>query len=508
MNPFFEYLIKSTISLSLLYLLFKAFMKNDKTLILNRFLLLGILFISAIIPLLNFQFFQTEVPVKQVDLIREFVSVPMTFSPEFPTAATSVSEPIRTEINYWLLFYGGAILILIIRLLVSVGKVLQLIRNAEKQKLQNIVLAVVKEMIQPFTFLNHVVLSEKDLNENKNSIVAHEQAHIKQLHAIDLAVCEVFTLLHFFNPLMWLLRRDLKLIHEYQADQAVLNKGIDAQQYQLLVLQKAVGERRFALANSFSQKPILKRIKMMKKKKMKHWSGLKLIMFIPLIAFLLFAFNSESEKMPEIINPTENIIPITQNTHNQNQNERSGFNIEIKEEGNFIDDQNLTLDEIAKRAKAWQKTGREDLLLILDESIPIKRVDEVREALRNAKVYHVNQKSVNSDEIIYPAGDVTKLAEFSQGKFGVWMQEKLKPYLKDIPEDQDYWIFIGFIIDKNGKVSNGHVIGGDHPEINEAHNKVLSDIPDWTPAKKGNKTMSVYHTLMSIKRNQTTEVEK
>ncbi len=62
--------------------------------------------------------------------------------------------------------------------------------------------------------------------------MAHELAHIKQLHAIDLAVCEVFTLLHFFNPLVWLLRRDLKLIHEYQADQAVLNKGIDAQKYQ------------------------------------------------------------------------------------------------------------------------------------------------------------------------------------------------------------------------------------------------------------------------------------
>jgi len=210
----------------------------------------------------NFQFFQTEIPVKQVESFRDFISAPITFSQESPVVAPFVSQQIKREINYWLLIYGAAIFILIIRLIISVGKVLQLIRKAEKQKLKNIVLAVVKEMIQPFTFLNHVVLSEKDLNENKKIIVAHEQAHIKQLHAVDLAVCEVFTLLHFFNPLMWLLRRDIKLIHEYQADQAVLNKGIDAQQYQLLVLQKAVGERRFALANNFYQKPILKPIKM------------------------------------------------------------------------------------------------------------------------------------------------------------------------------------------------------------------------------------------------------
>ncbi len=82
MNPFFVYLIKSTISLSLLYLLFKVFMQNDKTLILNRFLLLGILLFSAVVPLLNFQFFHTEVPIKQVETIREFVSAPITVSPQ------------------------------------------------------------------------------------------------------------------------------------------------------------------------------------------------------------------------------------------------------------------------------------------------------------------------------------------------------------------------------------------------------------------------------------------
>ncbi|MBW6535893.1 MAG: M56 family metallopeptidase [Mariniphaga sp.] len=303
MNPFFEYLIKSTISLSLLYLLFKVFMQNDKTLLLNRFLLLGILLFSAVIPLLNFQFFQTEVPAKQVEFFRELVSVPIFISAETPVAEPSVLQPIKSEINYWMLFYGAAIFILIIRLLVSVLRVLQLIKKAEKQKLKNIVLAVVKEMIQPFTFLNHVVISEKDLNDNKKIIVAHEQAHIKQLHAIDLAVCEVFTLLHFFNPLMWLLRRDLKLIHEYQADQTVLNKGIDAQKYQLLVLQKAVGERRFALANNFYQKPILKRIKMMKKNK-NRWTHIKLLLFAPTLLLLLQAF-----ARPELISKPEEFVP-------------------------------------------------------------------------------------------------------------------------------------------------------------------------------------------------------
>ncbi|WP_372947402.1 M56 family metallopeptidase [Mariniphaga sp.] len=504
MNPFFEYLLKSTISLSLLYLLFKVFMQNDKTLLLNRFLLLGILFVSAVIPLLNFQFFQPEVPVIQVERFREFVSVPLFDAEEIPVTEPSVSQPVKNEINYWMLIYGGAVLILVIRLLVSVGRVLQLIQKAEKQKLKHIVLAVVKEMIQPFTFLNHVVLSEKDLNENKKIIVAHEQAHIKQLHAIDMAVCEVFTLLHFFNPLMWLLRRDLKLNHEYLADQAVLNKGIDAQIYQLLVLQKAVGERRFALANNFSQKPILKRIKMMKKKK-NRWNGLKLMLFVPFTTALLMSFS----KTAEITSPKVNLIEqnVAPKQIVQEQNEKAGFIIEIKRDGNYIDNKMISLEEVVRRAKSWQKTGREDILLIKDESISFKRVDEIREALQKANVYHVNQRTVNSDEIIYPAGDVTKLAEFSQGKFEEWMREQLKPYLEGIPKDQEYNVFFGFIIDKNGKVSEGHVINGNNPEINEAYNKVLNKIPDWIPAKKGNSTVSVYHTIMDGRKNYSTVIK-
>jgi biopolymer transport protein ExbD len=103
---------------------------------------------------------------------------------------------------------------------------------------------------------------------------------------------------------MWLLRRDLRLIHEYQADQAVLNKGIDATKYQLLVIEKAVGERRFAMANHFTQKPILKRIKMMHRKNLNRWNGLKLILFVPVTLLLLQAFSK-----PEMIQKSSEFIP-------------------------------------------------------------------------------------------------------------------------------------------------------------------------------------------------------
>ena len=304
MTPFFVYLIKSSVSLALLYILFRLAMRNDRMHTLNRFLLLGILLFSALIPFLNIQFLTKEVPVQQVEKIREFISTPV-FAPE-----TAVAENVPVEqagnfsINPYLVLYAGIILFLLTRLLVAVIRVLQLIKNAQMQKFSNIVLAVVKEMIQPFTFLDKIVLSEKDFKENKDMVIAHEHAHIKHWHAVDLVVCELFYLLHFFNPFMWLLRHDLKMIHEYQADQAVLNKGIDAQKYQLLVLEKAVGERRFALANHFTQKPILKRFKMMKKRK-KPWTGVKLLIFVPVLLLLLQAF-----ARPELITKPDDFVPV------------------------------------------------------------------------------------------------------------------------------------------------------------------------------------------------------
>jgi len=304
MTPFFVYLIKSTVSLALLYSLFRLAMRNDRMHMLNRFLLLGILLFSAVIPFLNIQFFTKEVVIQPVEKLREFVSTPV-IAPE-----TTVAENLPAEeagnfaFDPYLILYAGIISVLLFRLLVAVIRVLQLIKKAQKQKFRNVVLAVVKELIQPFTFIDKIVLSEKDFNENKDIIVAHEHAHIKYWHAFDLLICELFTLLHFFNPFMWLLRHDLKMVHEYQADQAVLNKGIDAQKYQLLVLEKAVGERRFALANHFTQKPILKRFKMMKKRK-KPWTGVKLLFFVPVLILLLQAY-----ARPELITKTDDFVQV------------------------------------------------------------------------------------------------------------------------------------------------------------------------------------------------------
>ena len=305
MTPFFIWLIKSSISLSLLYVVFKLFVSRDKLHTVNRFVLLGILLTSVIFPLLNIQFFHKEIQVSQITVSPEVIPSPVFSIPALVTGEQPVRGSYGFAINPWNVFYLLPVVVLGMRLVVGVLHVEKIIRKAEKQRLHKIVLAIVNDIIQPFSFMNKIVLSKKDFTENKDILVAHESAHIRHFHTIDMIICELFAVLHWFNPFIWLLRRDLKLTHEYQADQAVLKAGIDIKKYQLLVLEKAVGERRFAMALHFTQKPVLKRLMMMKEPGSQRLASFRLILFVPVLIILLQAF-----ARPGLMTKPKDFIPV------------------------------------------------------------------------------------------------------------------------------------------------------------------------------------------------------
>ena len=115
----------------------------------------------------------------------------------------------------------------------------------------------------------------------------------------------------------------------------------------------------------------------------------------------------------------------------------------------------------------------------------------MREALNGDAL--VVQTTVNSDDLVYFAGDVNQLAKFSQGKWGDWMENQLNNYPEIQSKINEFTLLYSFIIDKHGKVRDGHVTKGcEYPEINEAFEKILTQIPDWEPAMRFNESVSVY----------------
>ena len=158
----------------------------------------------------------------------------------------------------------------------------------------------------PYSFLHYIIISVSDYERLRKPILAHEQAHIRLGHSWDLLLLEVVKAIQWFNPFVYLLGRDLKAIHEYEADNAVLNQGIDAKTYQLLLVTKAVGNRLQTLGNNLSHHSLKKRIKMMHKTNSNRWMMTKAVVLPALMALAVVAFaKPKVESIPVTEESTE-----------------------------------------------------------------------------------------------------------------------------------------------------------------------------------------------------------
>jgi len=310
MNTFLIYILESTVCISVFYLLFRLLMSKETSFAVNRATLLAIVVASVIVPLVQLpQVLQTPV---HVELIPEFSGnkiqirnlpvtadgTPVEVQPsvlESTPAASKLTIPLKTVLQYFYLFGVLVALLIFIR---NVFQIVLLSRKATVQQMDGYRLLIIDREVPSFAFGRSVIISRTDYDAHGSAILAHEQAHIQLNHFFDLILLELVRTIHWFNPAIYALIGDLKEIHEFQADQHTLNKGIDAIQYQKLIIQKGVGSLRFALANSFNHCQIKKRITMMNKSKnSKAWRW-KVATFLPLLALLLVFCGRKSGNEP------------------------------------------------------------------------------------------------------------------------------------------------------------------------------------------------------------------
>jgi len=506
MNSWLLFLFKSTLVLSLLYLFFRLLMRDETFFRISRSVLLFIVFASVVIPFIYLP--QSDQPFVSIRLDPIFqgttiIEKPVQIDVANPATYSSIanlnaSQPIVISTKTIVIFiYLTGVFISLLLFVYSIFSVLRLFRESRKATLDGIQVMIHNADIPAFSFRRRILISRHDYDTNADAILIHELSHIRQGHFYDLMLMELVKIIYWFNPLIYRMGRDLKDIHEFQADENTINSGVDPTKYQLLIIHKCVGHQSFALANSFNHCQIKKRITMMNKSKTsKAWCW-KVATFLPLLALLLMAFGKRSEiAIPDSSPPVSVVTP---SEPVQEQYEQFKQKIEIKKDGNYIDKKLCSLQEIAEKGQEWYKRrypSNDWIFLLIDESIPLSRVDEVREALTHS--YWIVQSTVNSDDLVYFSGDVSKLAKFTQGKFGDWISSQLNNYPEVKSKSREYTISYSFIIDKNGKVRDGHIITGcDYPDINEAYGKILTQIPDWEPAQRGGAKVSVYNKIMS-----------
>ena len=302
MGVFFIYILKSSVCLVLFYLFFRLLLSKETFHRFNRMALLGVLFFSLLIPCI-------EVTTRhQVEVQQAVLSIEqLLLMAELETTPANVGAVQETSAISWvqivLLVYLAGILFLVCRNIYSLICLFRLVHSGKHEKLEKgVTLVVHNQEIVPFSWMKYIVISRKDLEENGREILIHEMAHIHHRHSVDLLVADICIFFQWFNPGAWLLKQELQNVHEYEADETVINEGVNAKEYQLLLIKKAVGTRLYSMANSFNHSKLKKRITMMLKEKSNPWARLKYLYVLPLAAIAVTAFARPeiSEKVEEI----------------------------------------------------------------------------------------------------------------------------------------------------------------------------------------------------------------
>jgi TonB family protein len=281
-----EFIIKSAVTLALLYSLFYVILRKETFHRFNRCCLLFILLTSLVLPLVH-------ISTSHPTAVNEAVMASTDYITTLPTIVVTpeTKAPLITWNDVLAGIYWTGLCIMLLYLILQLVQTYLLIKGGLRHtdKFGNTV--ILKEGIKsPFSIFHYIVMSVEDYENQRQHILTHEQEHIRMHHSYDLLLLQVVKALQWFNPFVWFLENDLKALHEYQADEAVINQGIDAKQYQQLLVVKAVGNRLQPFANNLRRGSLKKRIIMMYQKKSNRWMMLKALFILPVTCFAIYAF--------------------------------------------------------------------------------------------------------------------------------------------------------------------------------------------------------------------------
>ena len=288
MIEFLTYDLKVAALIAVFYMFYRLMLARETFHRVNRIVLLTTAVASFVLPLC-------------VITLHETVSMPM------PTLAVDadalLAEPVAEaevpQVPLWqivlpILFIIGMVATLAYTLW-SLFRIHKLIKNSEQHPQQDgtTICVTGNADLSPFSWMHYIVMNRSDYEAADPAILAHERGHIRLRHSWDLLLVDTLTALQWFNPAIWMLRQDLRAIHEYEADGEVLSLGINARQYQYLLITKAAGIGGYSLANGISHSTLKNRIHMMLHKKSSSNRLLKLIALVPIVGIAL-ALNAET----------------------------------------------------------------------------------------------------------------------------------------------------------------------------------------------------------------------
>ena len=528
MNDMILYIIKSTLYTAVFQSFYLLVMRKTTFFRLNRIIFIVGTFLCMFLPFVNIEIPADTMSVTPMEMIEAAI---VSDSPAEPTAVVEYEAQTNwTGMAIICIFLVGAAISLCVTA-ISYIRMSRMIRSVKPVQVNGTDVRIVETEIPSFSWGRQIVISRKDLDENP-SILTHEQMHVRCGHSFDLMAYAIVTTLQWFNPLVWISRTELKMLHEYEADELTINKGIDATQYQLLLVKKAVGVKRFQLANGFNHSKLKNRITMMHKNKTNKWMRLAYLLCIPVLigAMCCCGQHTNNEMVAEETQaqPTADVQPENteaisfhltdvrptfqggdENTFSNWVNRNMTYPAEAQEKG--IEGRvtlSFTVSSTGKVCDVKVLKGVDPLLdnealrvvaMSPDWTPGMKDGNPIAVSYAFPVIFKIKDTAKKTEAVPFQFAD--RKPGFKGGdanEFAKWVAQQVAYPENCKKEGIAGRVTLSFIVSETGKVSDVKVLRGVHEDLDKEAVRVVSSSPDWTPGEKDGKAVPVTYTFPII----------
>lgn len=488
MTPEFAYLLKVNVAFVLFYAFYRLFFYKDTFFKLRRAILLAFFGLALFYPLLNIQDW-----VRQQEPIADVIYM---YSAMLPEATAKADAAASVDWYGWLLgslgfIYWGIVAFLCGRFLVQLSSILWLAHTSERVVIHETPVYALRKAAGPFSFFRMVFLHpESHSDKETNEILTHECTHVSQWHSIDVILSEMMCMACWFNPFVWLLKREVRHNLEYLADNTVIQSGYDSKSYQYHLLGLAHHQSVTTLYNSFNVLHLKNRIMMMNKKRSPGIVRTKYLIFIPLVGILMLLSNIEA-----VARLTVRLA-----------NEATVSNAMVTATGILVDETGQPLigaSVVVKGGKERTITDKKGAFslevpanAILRCSYQGRESQEVLAAdMTNNTHLSLSSKSREMNEQVFTV--VEKMPSFPGGD--AELLKYIATNIKYPKESQDNGeqgrVICSFIVGRDGSVNNPEVLRGVTPLLNEEAVRVINTMPRWNPGMQRGKAVAVKYTV-------------
>lgn len=477
MGTLFSFSLFSSIILATLYLCYKWALAGENQHWFNRMALWGIYTVSLCalpVGMLVSKFATTpahtagiEIELGDMSLVTDIIGV------------TEPEQPIYLSVM--LMIYLIGIIVVALHTVWIAMRLHRLISHGEHSEIEGYTLVLLSDSdVAPFSWCRYVVMSRRDWEESGEMIVTHELQHLRLCHWIDLLLAQIVGILQWYNPAAWLMREELKSVHEYQADSAVLSTGVNAKDYQMLLIKKAVGARFPSLANSLNHSKLKKRITMMYNSKTSRIRRMRGLALVPACAMALFVTN-----IPAVANVIDTF---------------KGSVIFTDKGNDFSADVQPLLVETEETTPAVA----EETVEAPEAAVATESASEVANPAVAAPA------PAPSDDKVYTI--VEKKPEFPGGEKALMNHIITNLRYPKAAEEANIQgrVIAQFVVKSDGSIGDVKIVRGVSPEIDAEAIRLIKSLPNFTPGTMNGKPVNVQYTLPLIFRltDEDTEAAK